>query len=210
MRVTGGRYAGRQLISPKGPRIRPTQDRVRQALFNILGNRVEGAKALDLFSGSGAMGIEALSRGASHVTFVDCSGFCTRAIRTNLERLGHVSHAEWSTRGGADSQGGYIPDSSFCSNRVIQVNVQEAIRRFDRAGEQFDLVLLDPPYDEDLARKTLMELSRYAIVSETGWVVAEHNKRGPLPENLEGKSNRLVSQRVEIYGDTALAFYQRQ
>ncbi len=194
MRITGGKFAGRQLIVPKGPRIRPTQDRVRQALFNILGNRVEGAKVLDLFSGSGAMGIEALSRGASHVTFVDCSGFCTRAIETNLQALF------------GKNKGGQVLQSHL----LIRADALMTIQRLAKQGAMFDLVLLDPPYDEDLARKTLMELSRYAIVSETGWVVAEHNKRDPLPENLEGKSNRLVSQRVEIYGDTALSFYQRQ
>ena len=190
MRVTGGRYAGRQLIVPKGPRIRPTQDQVRQALFNILGDRVEGARVLDLFSGSGALGIEALSRGAAHVTFVDRSGFSIRAIEANLRALVRTAG------------GGQVS--------LIRADAVTTIQKLAKQEAIFDLIFMDPPYSLDLARKTLMELSRCAIVSKVGWVVAEHNKRDPLPENLEGNNARLATQRVEIYGDTALTFYQRQ
>lgn len=187
MKITGGRYAGRSLVIPKGPRIRPTQTQVRQALFNILGDRLEGARLLDLFAGSGALGIEGLSWGASHATFVDRSGFCIRAIETSLKNLFGQAAWEFST--------------------LIKADALSAIQKLAMKGKKFDLVLLDPPYGPDSARKTLSALCRYAIVSEAGWVVAEQDKRNIFPPDFEGPAGRLVSQRIETYGDTALAFY---
>lgn len=187
MRVTGGTVAGRTISLPKGPRIRATQDQVRQALFNLLGDAVKGAEALDLFSGSGALGLEALSRGAARATFVDRSGFCVRGVEANLERLNLAGRA-----------------------RVIRSDVREALRKLARERERFNLVLLDPPYGADLARKTLMGLTRCAIVSPAGWVVVESDKRDPLPADVDSSGCRLVSQRIEQYGDTALALYRRQ
>ena len=190
MRVTGGCLAGRGLKMPKGARIRPSQDRVRAALFNLLGEKIIGARVLDLFSGSGALGIEAFSRGAGHVTFVEQSGFCVEAIRRNLEALDlSRDPSKYSLRRG---------------------DAVTAVRQMARRGAQFDLVLLDPPYDGELARISLIAIGRYAIVSRTGWVVVEHGKREILPAEISEQGNRLVSQRVERYGDTALTLYQRQ
>ncbi len=188
MRVIGGEFSGRRLVSPKGPRIRPTQDHVRQALFNIVGARVEGARVLDLFAGSGALGIESLSHGAKHVTFVDRSGFCIRAVEQNLESL--LGQASWE------------------SSTLLKADVLSAIRKLTVRGQTFDLVLLDPPYGQDLAKKTLIALCRGAIVSQSGWVVSESDKRDPLPPAFEDSESRLVSQRVETYGDTVLTFYE--
>ena len=190
MRVTGGLYAGRTLALPKGPRIRPTQDQVRQALFNILGDTVQGARVLDLFAGSGALGIECLSRGASHATFVDRSGFCIAAIEINLESL--------------------LGRSSWESSSFLKADTLFALPKLAAKNKHFDLVFLDPPYEKDSARKALSALCRCAIVSETGWVVAEENKRVSLPQAFGDSESRLMSQRIEIYGDTALAFYARQ
>ena len=188
MRITAGKYAGRSVAPPKGPRLRPTQDYVRQALFNIVGARIEGARVLDLFAGSGALGIEGLSRGAAHVTFVDRSGFCIRAVEQNLESL--------------------LGQSSWESSTFVKADVLSAIRKLAVRGQTFDLVLLDPPYGQDLARKTLIALCRGAIVSQSGWVVAESDKRDPLPPAFEDSGSRLVSQRFETYGDTVLTFYE--
>ena len=196
MRVTGGRLAGRTLQLPKGPRIRSTQDQVRQALFNLLGERVEGARVLDLFCGSGAVGIEALSRGAAHVTFVDRSGFSVEATQTNLENLTSVPGTAYP-----------VPGTGY---RAMRADGVSAIGRLARAGKQFDLVFLDPPYGENLPTKTLKALGGCAIVAPSGWVVVEQEKRDPLVENPEGNSTQLLLQRVERYGDTALVIYQRQ
>jgi len=185
MRITGGRFAGRPLRMPRGPRIRATQERVRQALFNLLGERVAGARVLDLFCGCGAVGIEALSRGAARATFVDRSGFCVETVRKNLETL-------WGL-----TPRGQTPFA------LIRAEAEAAIRRLDRAGERFDLIFLDPPYGEDLVTKTLIALSRCAIVPPAGWIVVELHKRDPLPDLFK-------LQRIERYGDTALAIYERQ
>lgn len=188
MRISAGKYAGRTVAPPKGPRIRPTQDYVRQALFNILGARVGGARVLDLFAGSGALGIEALSRGAAHATFVDRSGFCIRAVEQNLENL--LGQASWE------------------SSTLLKADILSAIRKLALRRQTFDLVLLDPPYGEDLTRKTLIALCQGAIVSQSGWVVVESAKRDPLPPAFEESGSRLMMQRIETYGDTALTFYE--
>ncbi len=199
MRLTGGELSGRILETPKGPRIRPTQDQVRAALFNILGAGVAGTRVLDLFAGSGAMGIEALSRGAAHATFVDQSPFCVRTIRTNLKNLM-----------GSDPSGSQWGQTPLARFSVIRSDAAAAIRKLAGEGLRFDWVILDPPYGGDLARKALNALGGYAIVSAAGWVVVEHDKRDSLPSEIEGEASRFVSQRIEPYGDTALTFYRRQ
>ncbi len=191
MRVTAGQFAGRLLKMPKGPPIRPTLDHVRQAIFNILGSRVVGAQVLDLFSGSGALGIDALSRGAAHVTFADRSFFCIQIIESNLTSLSLTT----------------LDPSPFT---LIRADALTAMRQLRRQGACFDLVFLDPPYGRNFARKSLNALIQYAIVSQRGWVVAEHDKRDPIPPKIEAKEGRFLLQRRERYGDTALTIYERQ
>ncbi len=188
MRITGGQFAGRRLDMPKGPEIRPTLDHVRQALFNLIGSKVSGARALDLFSGTGAFGMEALSRGAAEATFVDRSFFCTQTIKANLERLG-------------------IPTAGPSPASILRTDASTVIRRFEREGSLFDLVFLDPPYGRELARKSLIALADHAIVPTHGLVIAEHDKRDALPPEIEGTKAKLVMSRRERYGDTVLTFY---
>jgi 16S rRNA (guanine966-N2)-methyltransferase len=121
VRVVAGAYAGRRLAAPRGDRTRPTPQRVREALFSILGP-LEGLRVLDLYAGSGALGIEALSRGASEATFVDSDAAAARAVRENLERTG-------SDRG-----------------RVFRADALSFLRGAARHRESWDLVLCDPPY----------------------------------------------------------------
>lgn len=198
MRVTGGRLAGRTLQVPKGLRIRTTQDQVRQALFNLVGDQVEGARVLDLFCGCGAVGIEALSRGAAHVTFVDRSGFSVEATRKNLQTL-------WG-----QTPQGLTPLTSQRSlpYRVIRADAVAAIGRLSREEQRYDLIFLDPPYGRGLARKSLNALGGCAIVSPAGWVIVEQDKRDPLPLSAPGTA--LTLQRIERYGDTALVIYTKQ
>ncbi len=206
MRITTGQFAGRTIQLPKGPEIRPTLDHVRQAMFNLIGGRVQGARVLDLFSGTGALGIEALSRGAAHVTFVDRSLFCVRAIEENLKNLGLGSGTS----------------SVFT---LVRSEVLTAIRHLGRDEESFDLILLDPPYGRELARKSLIASLQCAIVSQTGLVVIEHEKRDELPARLlcggparlacggppnEEKEGWWQMCRSERYGDTKLTFYIKQ
>jgi 16S rRNA (guanine966-N2)-methyltransferase len=159
MRVIAGRYRGRRLQAPRGAATRPTSDRVREALFSVLGDRVEGGRVLDLFAGSGALGIEALSRGAAHATFVDNAPAALRAIRANLEALD------------ADAE-------------VRRADVRRFLGSARAAARQYDLVFLDPPYR--LAGRLGSELTPAlsAVLAPGAAVVAESDRRAPLELGL--------------------------
>jgi 16S rRNA (guanine966-N2)-methyltransferase len=153
MRVVGGELGGRRLQAPGGGRTRPTGDKVREALFSIIGD-VSGARVLDLFAGSGALGIEALSRGAAEAVFVDKGGAAVAAVRRNLSDLGLEAEVH-----------------------------RREVRRFLRAAEgepPFDLVFCDPPYDSATATAgTLVELLP-AVLADSALIVTESDKRNPL------------------------------
>ena len=151
MRVIAGSARGRTLVAPAGRGTRPTADRVRQAVFNILG-AVEGSRCLDLFAGTGGMAIEALSRGAAEAVLVERDPGALRAIRANLSRLG------WEERA-----------------RVLPRDVFWALSRLDQRGQRFDLIFLDPPYERGLVARTASAAAR--LLAETGRMVVEHSRR---------------------------------
>jgi 16S rRNA (guanine966-N2)-methyltransferase len=159
MRVIAGRYGGRRLQAPPGAATRPTSDRVREALFSVLGDRVDDARVLDLFAGSGALGIEALSRGAAAATFVDSAPAAIRALRANLEALG--AEAE-----------------------VRRADARRFLGGASGAARQYDLVFLDPPYR--LAGRLGSELTAAlpAVLAPGAAVVAESDRRAPLELGL--------------------------
>ncbi len=189
MRITGGAYSGRVLRVPKNLALRPTQDYVRQALFNILGDAVEGSRVLDLFAGTGAWGIEALSRGAAAVDFVEKGVPEVKSIQKSLEQL------DWA--------------ELASKTRIIRKEALAALAQLDQQERRYEFVFLDPPYGEDWPRKTLNDLSRYAIVSPGGWVVVEQAKRDPLPDPDLGEKGLFSLRRKQLYGDTVLLFYQQ-
>jgi 16S rRNA (guanine966-N2)-methyltransferase len=158
MRVTGGRLGGRRIAAPRGRDTRPTADRVRESLFAVLGP-LDGARVLDLFAGSGALGIEALSRGAAEATFVDAAPAAAAAIRGNLERLDLEAE-------------------------VRRADARAFLRNARTRARPYDLVLLDPPYR--LAAGLGRELSEAvpAVLSAGGRVVAESDRRSPLELDL--------------------------
>jgi 16S rRNA (guanine966-N2)-methyltransferase len=176
MRVIAGMYGGRTLKAPPGSATRPTSDRVREALFSILGERVEGARVLDLFAGSGALGIEALSRGAESAVFVDDAPAAVRAIKGNLEALG----------AGA------------------QVRRTDALRFLGGASAdaaQYDLLFLDPPYR--LADRLASRLSEAipAVLAPGAVAVAESDRRAPLALALPLHDERRYGDTlIRIYG----------
>ena len=157
--MIAGQFGGRRLQAPPGDATRPTSDRVREALFSVLGPRVEGARALDLFAGSGALGIEALSRGAAEVTFVDSAPAAIRAVKRNLEALG------------ADAG-------------VRRSDALRFLGAASAAARQYDLVFLDPPYR--LAGRLGSELTAAlpTVLAPGAAVVAESDRRGPLELGL--------------------------
>lgn len=210
MRITGGEWAGRPIAVPKGPRIRPTQDRVRQNLFNLIGEKVRGARVLDLFCGSGALGLEALSRGAARVVFVDRSRFALQAVRENLKSL--IRPGTFDPQKGQPPSGGLggwplRGVSGAGPWEVMQGGAEAAVRRLEKRGEMFELIFLDPPYRGGQARKTLKAITQCAILGPAGFVTVEHEKRNSPPERFAGPAGTLVLQRKQVYGDTALAIY---
>jgi 16S rRNA (guanine966-N2)-methyltransferase len=182
MRVIAGTYRSRRLIAPSGLATRPTSDRLRETFFNVVGPRVEGAVVADLYAGSGAVGIEALSRGARLVYFVDRAASAVAAIRANLAAL--------------EIRSGFQIDCS---------TVSAALKRF---AEPCQIVFLDPPYDadDDYAR-TLASLGHSAdsLLTADGIVVAEHRRKISLAEGY----GRLRRYRVLEQGDAGLSFYGR-
>ncbi len=182
MRVIAGTLKGRRLQAPTWEGLRPTSDKLRETLFNVLAPRVAGARVLEVFAGTGAIGIEALSRGAGHVTFVESDRRARDLIATNLAACGIET--------------GYT---------ILPVRAARAFGMLvsDAAFVPFDLILLDPPYDQSPA-ESLTDLDR--LLAPDGWVVLEHAKRMAVP----ARHGRLQRSRDLTSGDSALAFYTCQ
>ena len=168
--------------------IRPTQNLVRKALFDILGQELDGEKVLELFAGSGALGLEALSRGAGNVTFVERESHHVEVILENIKRL-------------------KIEEANPQNKSKVQVLTQDAfasIKLFAKNEEKFDLVIADPPYEEELGKKALKHLGAYDILHPNSVVVIQHYKRQILPQ----QEGRIMLFREESYGATRLSFYK--
>ena len=178
MRINTGFHKGKKIHLPRG--IRPTQDKVRKAIFDILGD-VSGLSFLELFAGSGAVGFEAASRGVSELELVEYNRDCQLAIKRNIESL----------------------KPKACA--LYPFEAQKAIQVFHRDGRKFDIIFLDPPYHEGLAKKTLHMLGVYDILSPDGLLVAQHFKRDELPAD-EGSLRRIKQAK---YGDTVLSIYNK-
>lgn len=183
MRVIAGEFRSRPLAAPKGMDTRPTSDRLRETLFNVLAPRVADAVFLDLYAGSGAVGIEALSRGAREAIFVENAEAALRAIRANLSSLG--------------IRGGYALETR---------SVAAALKRLSSAGRTADIVFLDPPYADAAEYASALGLlggECASLLAAGGVVVAEHLKKVELADAYGG----LVRSRVLKQGDSALSFY---
>jgi len=163
---------------PKG--IRPTQDKVRKALFDILGD-IQGLSFLELFSGSGAVGFEAVSRGVTDLTLVEYNPSCLMAIRKNIESL----------------------EPKACD--LYPKEAGDAIEAFRKNKKKFDIIFLDPPYHKDMSKKILQMLGAYDILAPNGFVVVQHFKKEQLPK----ESGKLTLIKEARYGDTLLSFYRK-
>ncbi len=181
MRVIGGAAKGRRLLAPKGQAVRPTADRVKESLFNILPRDFAGMKVLDLFAGTGNLSIEALSRGADHAVLVDSSERSVAVIKENLRRLGFATKTE-----------------------VWLEPAARSLKVLARRKESFDIIFLDPPYDQGLAKRSLAIIAQCNLLGEAGTVVVEHSAREALQQRYD--SLKLHDERR--YGDTLLSFYK--
>jgi 16S rRNA (guanine966-N2)-methyltransferase len=179
VRVVAGKWGGRTIRAPRGTSVRPTTDRVREAVFSMLGDDAEGSVVLDLFAGTGAMAIEALSRGAVGAVFVESSPAALSALRANLASL--------------------EAEDAVC----LPLDYREAVRRLSAKGRTFDLVVLDPPYGKGLIGLSAALLSRAGILAPGAVVVAERASRDPV-EMLPAEWRERADRR---YGDTRITLY---
>lgn len=181
MRIGAGEYRGHRLASPRGSGIRPLRDRVRLALFDTVRELVPGAHFLDLFAGTGAVGLEALSRGAVHVVFVERSPAAVRLVRENIRRLG-----------------------CGCQAEVVEGDVLAAVRALAHRGGRFDLVFVGAPYGSGLARRTADLLGEVTPLAPGAVVVVESFHKEPLADRY----GPLVLERRRAYGETVLSLYR--
>jgi len=188
MRIISGSARGRKLHSPAGrsSAIRPTSDRAREALFSIIGSRVENSRVLDLFAGTGALGCEALSRGAAWVTFVDCASSALQLIARNS-----ALQADWPER-----------------SRILRFDLRRGLSPglFPECAETgFDLVFADPPYRSSLSHSILLALDNNAVLSPDPLLIIEQQKGFNPPDKLDN----LQHIESRNYGDTSFIIYGR-
>ncbi|MFZ5814260.1 MAG: 16S rRNA (guanine(966)-N(2))-methyltransferase RsmD [Bacillota bacterium] len=181
MRVITGTAKGKPLKTVKGRDIRPTSDRVKESLFNVMAGRVPEADFLDLFAGSGAVGIEALSRGARSCVFVELMTPHLKVVEENLNATGLRERAE-----------------------LIRRDARAAVADLARRGRRFDLIFVDPPYGQELVPASLALIDSHGLLAEDGWVICEHHKKDPVPESAGG----LTKFRELVFGETVLSIYR--
>lgn len=182
VRVIAGKYRSRTLRSLKGQALRPTSDRLRETLFNVLGPAITGSTFVDLYAGTGAVGIEAISRGARQAIFAEQHAPAAVLIRKNLESLGIDAEAE-----------------------VLGMNVMRAIERLEAKKMHAQFIFLDPPYAADIEYETALDaLGESPLVAPDGRVIVEHLGKRSLPERV----GDLELARVLEQGDAALSFYK--
>lgn len=182
MRIISGEFKSRKIQFPKTKLTRPMTDKTKETVFNIIGSLVNGKHILDLYAGSGSLGLEALSRGALDVTFVDRGSFSVKVINENLQSLGLQSKGQ-----------------------IIEGDVIRSIKRLEKQKRIYSLVFVDPPFSQGLVKKTLMRLDQSAILAPFAQVVVGHFKDEPLPESLQ----TLRLARTKKVGQACLSFYFR-
>jgi len=199
MRVIAGTYRSRQLIAPRGSATRPTSDRLRETLFNVIAARVAGSRFADLYAGSGAVGIEAISRGAAQVWFAEKSEAALAAIRANLKALQISRGFTLEPRGS-----GALLERLAKAAQKTEAEGQTSVA--NQSGKQLDLVYLDPPWEAKYANTLHLLGSALggAILAPDSVVVAEHNCK----TLLAARYGELVQTRRLKQGDAALSFYR--
>ncbi|MDF2630402.1 MAG: putative methylase [Symbiobacteriaceae bacterium] len=184
MRVITGKAKGHSLVTVKSRDVRPTADRVKESLFNVLGPRVIDAEFLDLFAGSGAVGIEALSRGARRAVFVDLATQHLKVVEQNLTATGLLAGAE-----------------------LLRRDARAAVADLGRRGRRFDLIFVDPPYSKGLVDEALTAIAEHGVLAEGGWVICEHYKKDAVP-TAAGEAGGLTKFRELLFGEIIISLYE--
>jgi len=183
MRVISGKYKGIRLNGPEGSNTRPTSDRVKEALFNILMTDVCGSRFLDLFAGTGSIGIEALSRDAEEVVFVDFDRNALRILKNNINKI----------------------DGEDLNYEIFQNTAFQALDHLTNRGKAFDIIFLDPPYEMEDTLSLIEKISDQEIIENYGKIIIEHDKKKKMPESI----GALTLLKQKKYGNTMLTIYGR-
>lgn len=182
MRIISGKFKGRVLVSFEASHVRPTMDRVKETLFNKWMQDVDGARVLDLFSGTGSLGLEALSRGAKHITFVEKNIKSLQILKKNIELL-KINKTEYL---------------------ITQKDVLIFLNKYN--GIPFDLILIDPPFTEKMAHAVMQVLDQSACFNKSTLVAIESVKK----ERMDDEYNQLFCYDFKDYGDKVLSFFQKK
>lgn len=182
MRIIAGKYKGHPLVAFKADHIRPTTDRVKETEFNILMGEIEGSKVVDLFCGTGNLGLEALSRGAAHVVFVEKNPQSLKITKQNIEKL-------------------KIPSSDYT---IIQMNVLEYLKKY--SGDAFDIIFADPPFTEKMAHDVLLVASASKAFGNSSILAIESEKK----ERLDDKYESVYKSDSRAFGDKILSFFRKE
>jgi 16S rRNA (guanine(966)-N(2))-methyltransferase RsmD len=183
VRILGGKAKGRKILTSKGGRTRPTLQIARKSIFDILGEKVKDAVVLDLFAGSGSLGLEALSRGSQGVTFVDRSRKALQKVKENVDLLGLNGHVALKNGDGV-----------------------KILHELHRNGKRYGVVFCDPPYGSELTARVTRALGVSNVLTNDGVLVLEHSKQTDLPETL----GPLALWKMREFGGTRISFYRKQ
>lgn len=190
VRISSGRLKGRRVVTSKkilnsggGSELRPTASKVREAIFDIVRSQIDHAMFLDLYAGTGAVGLEAISRGAEKVFFVESSHLRARAVKD------HISDMNLGERGA-----------------VFHEKAEAFLRRAMRAGMKFDIIFADPPYASDEVERVLPSIADYDILKDDGCMLVEHSSKRPLPHTI--KTMNVI--KYYKYGDTMITLYRKE
>lgn len=181
LRVISGKARGLKLDSPKNQDVRPTTDRVKESLFNIINPYIRESNILDLFAGTGSLGIECLSRGAKNCVFVDKSKDSINIIKSNVKKA-RVEN----------------------ESTILNIDFKDAVKRLSSQNQKFDVIFMDPPYYENMFIKCLKSIDELNLLHEDGIIVVEHDTKDLFDESI----GNLVKSRDKKYGNTTLTFYK--
>ena len=180
MRVISGKARGLKLNTPKNEDVRPTTDRVKESLFNIINGYIIDGDVLDLFAGTGSLGIECLSRGANKCVFVDINKTSIDIVKSNIKKARVEDNAE-----------------------ILNIDYKSAIERVKNKNYKFDIIFMDPPYYENMFIDSLKKIDESDILKDDGIIVVEHDTKQKFPESI----GKLIKDRSKKYGNTTLTFY---
>lgn len=209
MRIVGGHFGSRRLQPVREIKLRPTSDRLRETLFDVLGSRIAGSVFIDAYAGTGAVGIEALSRGARHVFFLERHPAATELIRKNLNNLGIEIAAGRKRARNRDGQQDTDQDTRQQEDEtgvaeILEMDAIRGLKHLASLGEHADLIFSDPPYaEEHRLHAALKYVAEAALLAPAGVAIGEHSSRVSLPESF----GRLRRFRVLEQGDSALSFF---